>query len=169
MTSAAFALAVVLSIAGNFFGEESATQTVLYACSSIALATGAARAVIALAAGPHRCAAAGFAILVVAEGLLWTGGPAGPSSHLALAAGELFYAPALALVASASWSPMWARVAGAASAVAFGLNALWFEAGAHPSDALSDAGFVLLAVTVVGWIVADGTYPRLAWLSNTAR
>lgn len=37
----------------------------------------------------------------------------------------------------------------------FGLHALLFEAAARPSDTLSDAGFVLLAVTMTGWIVSE--------------
>ncbi|MGI8580199.1 MAG: hypothetical protein ACR2K9_06605 [Solirubrobacteraceae bacterium] len=146
---------MLLSIAGNFFGDESAAQTVQFAGSSVALATGAARACVSLARGPHGRAAAGFGILVVAEGLLWTGGAAGPGSHTALAAGELFYAPALGLIATTSWPPVWSRVAGGAAALSFGLHALLFEAAAHPSDTLSDAGFVLLAVTVAGWIVGE--------------
>ncbi len=161
MISAAFALAVVLSIAGNFFGEESPTQTVLFALSSGALATGAACACVSLARGPHGRAAAGFGVLVVAEGLLWTGGPAGPGSHTALAAGELFYAPALGLIATTPWSPVWSRAAGAAAAACFGLHALLVEAAARPSDTLSDAGFVLLAVTVAGWIAGERRQLRL--------
>jgi hypothetical protein len=151
--SPAFALGVLLSVAGSFFAAESAAQTVLYAGSSVALAVGAAGAAVALVSGPDRRAAAGFGILVVAEGLLWTGGATGPSSHTALAAGELFYAPALALIASTRWPPVWGRVAGAGAAVCFGLHALLFEAGSRPADTVSDVGFVLLAIAVAGWIV----------------
>lgn len=154
MISAAFALAVVLSLVGNFSGEESAAQTVLFALSSVALATGAACACVSLARGPHGRAAAGFGILVVAEGLLWTGRATDPSSHTALAAGELFYAPARAHcfdAIGAGLEPHGGRRGGSVLRTARAAVRGW---RAHP-DSLSDAGFVLLAVTVAGWVVRE--------------
>lgn len=79
MSAVAFGLAILLSLAGLPFGDESTVQTLLYAGSSVALATGAAVTAINLARGPHSRAAAGFGILVVAEGLLWTGGRRAPA------------------------------------------------------------------------------------------
>jgi hypothetical protein len=154
VSAVAFAAAIVLSVVGNFFGEESAAQTVLFALSSVALATGAACAAVALATGPHGRAAAGLGILVVAEGVLWAGGATGPTSHTALAAGELFYAPALALLSSSSWPPPWSRVASGAASGCFGLHALLSEAGSSPADTISDVAFVLLAVALAGFIVS---------------
>lgn len=93
----------------------------------------------------------GFAVLTVAEMLIWaTGGPI-VGDEASFAAGMAFYVPALLLIALPAALPVWVRVAGVLAAVPFGVLATAALTGGVPSGVLQDAGYGLLTIALIGW------------------
>ena len=103
----------------------------------------------------------GFAVLSVAEMLIWaTGGPV-VGDEASFAAGAAFYVPALLLIALPAGLPVWARAAGVLAAVPFAALATVALTGGSPSPILQDAGYGLLTISLIGWAVdlLRGTRP----------
>ena len=93
----------------------------------------------------------GFAVLAVAEMLIWaTGGPV-VGDQASFAAGVAFYVPALLLISVPGGLPGWARGAGMLAAVPFGVLATIALTGGEPPAVLQDAGYGLLTIALVGW------------------
>ena len=94
---------------------------------------------------------AGFAVLSVAEMVMWsTGGPlvgVQPSFGAAVA----FYVPALLLIGLPAVLPVWSRVAGLLAAVPFGALATRTLTGGTHVGVLQEAGYGLLTVALIGW------------------
>lgn len=144
---------VVLGMAGNI-PPEGWLQTVLFAVSSIGLTVAAVLLALREARRSADLVAAGFAIFAVAEIIIWVGGgPTGPGGEAPFAGATLFYVPALLLISAPSRFALWARAAGALSAIPFGIHAVVFLLGGNPAEVLEIAGYLLLSVAVIGWAV----------------
>ena len=146
---------VVLGLAGNI-SEEGALQNQLLVVSSIGLTV--ASVLLALREARHDAdlVAAGFAVFAIAEIVLWTGGTPdrvegiGTSFPAAMA----FYVPALLLISLPSRFALWSRIAGALAAIPFGIYAVMYLIGVdQPPEVLEAAGYLLLTVAVIGWVV----------------
>jgi hypothetical protein len=71
------------------------------------------------------------------------------------AAGVALYAVALPLTSVPSAFPLWTRIVGALAAIPFAAHALLWLLGRSPapSGPLASIGYVLLVVTIIGWII----------------
>ncbi|HEX2154323.1 MAG TPA: hypothetical protein VHL52_10135 [Acidimicrobiia bacterium] len=155
LTVAGLAVGAVLGQVGGALGVGTA-QTVLFAVSSIGLAVGAIMLAFRHLRRGETLVAAGFIILAVAETMIWTGGGPEQGGESAFAGATLFYVPALLMVSLPTAFPAWVRALGAAAAIPFGIHAALFLLGAEPTSqgAQAIAGYILLTLAVVGWIVS---------------
>lgn len=144
------AVFVVLGLVANIPGE-GALQDLLHAVSSIGLVVAVALLALREARRGGDLVAAGFAILAVAQVVMWAG--FGTGSEASFAAAVLFFAPALLLISLPPRFAFWARMAGALAAVPFGIYAGVFLLGGKPADVLEIAGYLLLSVAAIGWAV----------------
>lgn len=93
----------------------------------------------------------GFAVLTVAEMLIWaTGGPL-VGDDASFGAGVAFYVPALLLTAVPDVLPVWSRAAAVLAAVPFGAVATITLTGGAPAPVLQDVGYALFTVALIGW------------------
>ncbi len=146
-------LGVVLGMGGNAF-QEGWLQTLLYAMSSVGLTAATALLILREVRRGDDLVAAGFAIFTVAEIIVWVGGgPAGPGGEAPFAAATLFYVPALLLISVPLRFAFWARAAGALAALPFGIHAMVYLFGGNPAETLQIAGYLMLSVAVIGWVV----------------
>ena len=146
-------IGVVLGMAGNIPGEGS-LQNILFAASSVGLVVASALLVLQEARREADLVAVGFAIFAVAEVIIWVGGgTTEPASDASFAAATLFFVPALMLISAPPRFAVWARAAGALAAVPFGIHSAVFLLGREPAAVLEIAGYLLLSVAVIGWIV----------------
>jgi hypothetical protein len=152
---AGLVVGAVLGQVGGALGIGTA-QTVLFAVSSVGLAVGAVLLAIRHLQRGEPVVAAGFAILAVAETMIWTGGGPEQGGEAAFAGATLFYVPALLMVSLPSAFPTWVRALGAVAAVPFGIHVALFLLGAEPTSqgAPAIAGYILLTLAVVGWILS---------------
>ena len=96
---------------------------------------------------------AGFAVLTVAELMVWAGGGPLVGDDASFAAAVAFYVPALLLIGLPPVLPVWSRLAAALATVPFGALATITLTGGTPPPPLQDAGYGLLTVALVGWAV----------------
>jgi hypothetical protein len=129
------------------------THVLLLLISSLGLVVGTALLAYWHLRRRRALVGAGFAILTVAEMLIWaTGGPL-VGGEESFAAGAAFYVPALLLVAAPAVLPVWARVAAGLAAVPFGALATVTLTGGAPAPVLQDVGYGLLTVALIGWAI----------------
>lgn len=144
------AVGAVLGLAGDQLPVGSA-HVLLLLVSSVGLVVGTALLTCWHLRRGRALVGAGFAILTVAEMLIWaTGGPV-VGDEASFAAGVAFYVPALLLVAVPAVLPVWARAAAVLAGVAFGALATVALTGGAPAPVLQDAGYGLLTLSLVGW------------------
>lgn len=153
ITMGALAVGAVLGFAGNF-APVGPVQDLMYALSAAGLIVGAVLIAVEHAAAGHGLAASGFVILALGEARLLNPTDA-PGGEASFAAGVLLYVPALLLIALSPWAPRWTRAVGALAAAPFAAHAVAYFAGAEvaPDGPLPSAGYTLLTVAIVGWIL----------------
>lgn len=155
LTVGSLAVGAVLGFGGNFLAP-GAPQTVAHGISSIGLVVASALLALSFLRRGRDAVAAGFLLLTIAEIVLWNNGREGQIATIGFAASVLFYAPALLLVSLPPAFPVWSRAAGALSGLAFGAHGGLFLLGSPqpPDGPIAIAGYALLTVALVGWIVA---------------
>ncbi len=148
------AVFVVLGLVANIPGE-GALQDLLHAVSSIGLVVAAALLALREAHLGGDLVAAGFAILAVAQVVMWAG--AGPGGEASFAAATLFFAPALLLISLPPRFAFWARIAGALAAIPFGAHGIAYLLSGSPPEGLLNAegniAYPVLIIAVIGWAV----------------
>jgi hypothetical protein len=153
------AIGAVLGFGGNFIPVGSA-QNVVYAISSLGLVMGSALFAAWFARQGRDTVAIGFALFALAEGILLSGlfllasAPTFPGAYT-FAGGAALYAVALPLASIPPAFPLWTRITGVLAAIPFAAHALLWLLGRSPapSGPLASIGYVLLIVTIVGWII----------------
>ncbi|HEV2757815.1 MAG TPA: hypothetical protein VG318_18805 [Actinomycetota bacterium] len=148
------AVSALGGVLGSFFESGDDMQAILYSLASVGgLIAGALLAVRHGRARLDLSAAgfAGLAILAVAGAVAGFTGPGPDSVAGALA---VLHWPAVWLIASQDWSPVWARAAAAVSGLMFALWGYAYVLGDEPAD--TDSPMVIIAwitfiVAVVGW------------------
>lgn len=155
VTVASLVVGAVLGQVGGALGVGT-NQTVLFAVSSVGLTVGAVLLAVRHLERGDALVAAGFAILAVAETMIWTAGGPQHGGEAAFAGATLFYVPALLMISLAAAFPSWVRAVGTLAAIPFGIHASLFLLGAEPTSqgVPAIAGYVLLTLAVLGWIVA---------------
>jgi hypothetical protein len=155
VTAASLAVGAALGFGGNFLGPGT-PQTVAHGISSIGLVVGSALLALSFLRRGRDAVAAGFLVLAVAELALGNNGREGDIALTGFAASVLFYAPALLLISLPPAFPLWTRVAGALSGVAWAVYGGLFLLGSPPppDGPVAGAGYALLTVALIGWIMA---------------
>jgi hypothetical protein len=139
---------------GGSFVERGDVQDVLYAISALGLILASVLLAVEQAGRGNRLVAAGFALLALGETRVLNPTDA-PGGEASFAAGVLLYVPGLLLIALSHWAPRWVRLVGAAAALPFAAHSLAYLGGASVDSTgpLAGAGYALLTVTVLGWIL----------------
>jgi hypothetical protein len=147
------AVFVVLGLVGSV-PEEGPLQDLLHAVSSIGLTVGAALLALREARRGGDLVAAGFAILALAQVVMWAG--VGTGGEASFAAAVLFFAPALLLISLPPHFAIWTRAAGALAAIPFGAHGIAYLLSGNPPDGLlnaEDTAYPVLIIAVIGWAV----------------
>jgi hypothetical protein len=155
------AIGAVLGFGGNFL-PAGPSQNVALVLSSLGLIMGSALYAAWFAGRGHSIVAVGFALLALAEGIVLAGLFLGastltdPEGRASFAAGVALYAVAFPLASIPPALPLWTRIVGMLAAIPFAAHALLWLLGRapDPSGLLASIGYVLLVVTIVGWIIA---------------
>ncbi len=154
------AIGAVLGLGGNFL-PVGRPQNIALVLSSLGLIMGSALFAAWFARRGHSIVAVGFALLALAESISFSGifllasAPTFPAAYT-FAAGVALYPVALLLASVPPAFPIWTRIAGALAAIPFAAHALLWLLGyaPDPSGPLASIGYVLLTLTMVGWIIA---------------
>ncbi len=155
LIAAGFALFALTGVGANFLPAGSAVD-VAHGISNLSLIMAGALWATQFARRGHDIVAVGFAVLALATGVIVSGGtPADAGGEAAFAGGAALYALALLLICLPTALPAWTRIVGALAAVPFGAHALlWWLGDSPPSSGpFAGIGYMLLVVTVVGWII----------------
>ena len=161
VTVVGLAIGAVLGFGGNFIHIGQA-QNVIYVMSSLGIIMGSALLVAWFARQGRDTVAIGCALLALAEGILLSGlflsvnTPTAPAAYAFFTAGVALYPVALLLASIPPAFPLWTRIVGALAAIPFAAHALLSLLGyaPAPSGPLASIGYVLLTLTMVGWIIA---------------
>jgi hypothetical protein len=164
------AIGAVLGFGGNFL-PAGPVQNIVYALSSLGIIMGSALYAAWFARLGKSMVAVGFALLALAESMSLSGlfllasAPTFSGASASFAAGVALYAVALPLASVLPAFPLWTRIVGTLAAIPFAAHALlWLlDRSPAPSGPLASIGYVLLTVTIVGWII---TVLRAAPLSQ---
>ena len=150
LVAGGLAIGAVLGLIGDQL-PLGATHVLMLLLSSVGLVVGTVLLALWHLRRGRTLVSAGFAILTVAEMLIWaTGGPV-VGDEASFAAGVAFYLPALLLVAVPAVLPPWSRAAAALATLPFGALAVIELTGGTPSAVLQDAGYGLLTISLIGW------------------
>lgn len=145
---------VVLGLVANIPGE-GALQDLLHAVSSIGLVIAGALLALREAHRGGDLVAGGFAILAIAQIVMWAG--AGTGGEASFAAAVLFFAPALLLISLPPRFAIWTRIAGALAAIPFGAHGIaYLLSGSQPEGLLNaedSLAYPMLIIAVIGWMV----------------
>ena len=155
LIAAGFVVGAVLGMGGNFL-PVGPPQNVAWGISALGLILGSALFAARFARQGHDIVAVGFALLALAEGVVVSAGtPADPGAHATFAGATALYALALLVASLPAALPALVRIVGALAAVPFGAHALlWWLGTAPPSSGpFAGVGYMLLTITVVGWII----------------
>jgi hypothetical protein len=153
------AIGAVLGFGGNFL-PAGPLQNIVYTLSSLGIIMGSALLAAWIADWGQTIAAVGFALLALAESIGFSGiflvanAPTFSGAYT-FAAGVALYAVALPLASIPHSFPLWTRITGVLAAIPFAAHALLWLLGRspEPSGPLATIGYVLLIVTMVGWII----------------
>jgi hypothetical protein len=153
---AGLAVAVLGGMLGSFFDSGDDMQAILYSLGSVGgliagllLAVRHARARLDLSAGGF--AALGALSIAGAVAGYTGGGPEAVMGSLAI-----LHWPAVWLIASQDWSPVWARAAAALAGLMFALWGYAYVLGDEPADTNSPMaiiGWIAFTVAAVGWVM----------------
>ncbi len=149
-------LAVLGGILGSFFDAGDDMQAILYSLSAIGGTIAGLLLLVRHARARLDLSAAGFGALgalgVAGAVAGYTGG--GPESVFGSLA--VLHWPAVWLIASQDWSPVWARAAAALAGLLFALWGYAYVLGDEPADTdspLAIAGWIAFTVAAVGWVM----------------
>ncbi|MFN2586900.1 MAG: hypothetical protein ABR613_02110 [Actinomycetota bacterium] len=167
------AVSVLGGILGSFFDAGDDMQAILYSLSAIGgmiagllLAVRHARSRLDLSAAGF----GGLGVLAVAGAVAGFTG-AGPESVFGSLA--VLHWPAVWLIASQDWSPVWARAAAALAGLMFALWGYAFVLGDEAADVdspMAIVGWIAFTVAAVGWVMTlreEGDAPAATTTTTT--
>ncbi|MCB0634765.1 MAG: hypothetical protein R2824_03365 [Saprospiraceae bacterium] len=155
IASAGLAIGAVFGIAGSIFSAP-ITQIVLYEISSIGLTAGCALLAVKFIRDSKDYLATGFLLLAIAEAVMSSASSLGQvGGQPSFGAGMALYVPAFLFISMPKNFPIWARIANLAACVPFGIAAatIFFGGEVPSTSALPGAGYGLLVVSIIGWIL----------------
>lgn len=154
LAAAGLATGVIFGISGSLVSPQMAIA--FYEISSVGLTA----ACVILALNFYRkeedLVASGFLLFAIAEAVMSGGTSAGEiAGQPAFGAGMALYVPAFLLISIPGKFPLWNRLSGIATAIPFGIAAAIIFSGGQvlSSSGLAGAGYGLLSLTTIGWII----------------
>lgn len=155
---AGLAVGMVLGFAGNFL-PTGTPQNIAYLFSSLGLIVAGALYALRLIRTGFDLVGIGIALFALGEVVILSAGtPSDPGGNASFSAGVALYALGLPLASLplASPFPIWARATGVLAAIAFAAHALMWWTGHQvlSGGPLASIGYVLLVITIAGWILA---------------
>lgn len=148
-------MGALFGMAGSIFTSP-VLQILLYEISSVGLIAACALMTIKFLIEKKEFLSAGFLLLAIAEAVMSANAAAGQiDAQPSFAAGMALYVPAFLFIGFAKGFPAWTRVTIVAAAVPFLIAAFIIFSGGQvlSTSALPGAGYGLLTVTIVGWII----------------
>jgi hypothetical protein len=153
----ALAIGSILGIGGSMVEVGSTMQRLFWEISSLGLIAG----LILYARSPQVSGdvfvSSGFVIVAIAEAIMSSGTALGEQgAQASFGAGMALYVPGLIIVACSAYFALWVRIAGTLSAIAFAIAAFGIFSGevVLAASTFPSAGYALLTVANIGWIVA---------------
>ncbi len=155
IASVGLAIGAFFGMAGSIFTSP-VLQILLYEISSVGLTAGSILLAVKFLQQKNDFLSSGFLLLAIAEAVMSAGAAAGQvDSQPSFAAGMALYVPAFLLIGFAKGFPVWTRVTIVTAAVPFLIAASIIFSGGQvlSTSAFPGAGYGLLTVTIVGWII----------------
>jgi len=153
IAAAGLAVGIGLGIGGSMVDRQP-TYTIAEHLSSVGLITATTLLAIRFGRAASWMVAAGFALLALAETIILSA-PVSAAGEATFASGVALYVPGLLLASLPREVPVWSRVAGALAAIPFAVHAglSWLGQNPNPGGPAATAGYILLSVAAIGWIV----------------
>lgn len=149
------AIGAVFGVSGSIFTQPT-TQIVLYQISSVALTAACALLTVKYLRDNKDYIATGFLLFAIAEAVMTAGAALGQvGGQASFAAGMALYVPAFLFICIPREFPFWSRLTGIAATLPFFIAASMIYLGgqALSTSVFPGAGYGLLTVTIIGWIV----------------
>lgn len=156
LAAAGLGIGVIFGLSGSMVGDPQ-LRIILYEISSVGLTAACTLLALMFYRREEDLVACGFLLLAIAEGVMSGGNAAGDlGGQPAFGAGMALYAPALLLISVPKTFAVWNRLTGVAAAIVFSVAAAIIFGGGEvlSTSGLAGAGYGLLSLTIVGWILA---------------
>ena len=155
LASIGLAVGAVFGISGSIFTEPT-LQIALYQISSVALTAACALLTVKFLRDGKDYAATGFLLFAIGEAVMSAGTALGQvGAQPAFAAGMALYVPAFLFISLPREFPTWCRFTGVAATIPFSIAAskIYLGGQALSTSAFPGAGYGLLTLTIIGWIL----------------
>lgn len=155
IASIGLAIGALFGTSGSIFTEP-ILQIVLYQISSIGLTVACAILTIKFLRENNDLIAAGFLLFAIGEAVMTAGAASGSvGGQASFGAGMALYVPALFLISIPKTFPLWTRISGIAATIPFSTAAsiIFLGGQALSTSPIPGAGYGLLVITIIGWIL----------------
>ena len=155
LASIGLAIGAIFGMSGSFITEPT-LQIALYEISSIGLTAALVLLAVKFIRAEKDFLSTGFLLLAIAEAIMTTGSALGAvGGQPSFGAGMALYVPALLFISIPKEFPLWTRLTGIAASIPFAIAASKIFMGEEvlSTSALPGAGYGLLTLTIVGWII----------------
>jgi ABC-type transport system involved in multi-copper enzyme maturation permease subunit len=152
---AGLATGAIFGISGSAVSDPT-LQIVFYEISSLGMVIAFSLLVMKFFREQKDFMATGFLLFALAEAVMSSGTALGEiGGQASFGAGMALYVPALLFICLPKEFPMWVRIAGIATAIPFFISAakIFFGEVVLSSSAVIGAGYGLLVLTIIGWIL----------------
>jgi hypothetical protein len=153
---AGLVVAVLGGILGSFFDAGDDMQAILYSLGAVGSTVAGLLLLVRHARARLDLSAAGFGALGILGIAGAVAGFTGPGSESVFGTLAVLHWPAVWLIASQDWSPVWARAAAALSGLLFALWGYGYVLGDEAADVDSPMmiiAWIAFTVAAVGWLM----------------
>ena len=153
---AGLVVAVLGGMLGSFFDAGDDMQSLLFSLAAVGSTIAGLLLLVRHARARLDLSAAGFGALGVLGVAGAVAGYTGPGSESVFGSLAVLHWPAVWLIASQNWSPVWARGAAALAGLLFALWGYAYVLGDEPADVdspLMIIGWIAFTVAAVGWVM----------------
>jgi hypothetical protein len=149
-------LSVLGGLLGSFFDAGDDMQAILYSLGAVGGTVAGFLLLVRHARAGLDLSGAGFGVLGALSVAGAVAGFTGGGSESVFGSLAVLHWPAVWLIASQNWSPMWARAAAAVSGLLFALWGYAYVLGDEPADTdspLSILAWIAFIVAAAGWVM----------------
>ena len=150
------AISVLGGFLGSLFESGDDMQAILYSLAAVGSTIAGLLLLVRHARAGLDLSAAGFGALGVLGVAGAVAGYTGPGSESIFGSLAILHWPAVWLIASQDWSPVWARAAAALAGLMFALWGYAYVLGDEPADTdspMSIIAWIAFIVAAVGWLM----------------